>query len=265
MSRFNTKQKTVIPTTQTHEGGVGYVKDPKIELISLLATGLDSNFYEKENDRTLRLKTLIDSIGKKDPIFVAKALVYARVNMGQRSITHLGSVYLAPYLSGNSIGTKFFTKRSKNKNEGGVIFRVDDIMEITSAYFAKNKPKGTRANGQPSYKLPNSLKRGFKLAIEAADSYEISKYQAKTRSLSLVDMFNLVHPKPKDEKMKTVFKQLMEGTLKQFNTVEDKNSKTGQEVAAKVKSGTITKEQATKELQEAKEYTLLVGFILVEA
>jgi hypothetical protein len=45
----------------------------------------------------------------------------------------------------------------------------------------------------------------------------------------------------------------MKGELKQFNTVEDKNTKAGQEVAAKVKAGTITKEEATAELNEAKE------------
>jgi hypothetical protein len=63
---------------------------------------------------------------------------------------------------------------------------------------------------------------------------------------------NLVHPKP-SEKMKPVFAKLMKGELKQFNTVEDKNTKAGQEVAAKVKEGKITKAEAEKVLNEAKE------------
>jgi hypothetical protein len=44
----------------------------------------------------------------------------------------------------------------------------------------------------------------------------------------------------------------MSGKLKQFNTVEDKNTETGKVVAAKVKSGEITKEEAEVELKEAK-------------
>jgi hypothetical protein len=45
----------------------------------------------------------------------------------------------------------------------------------------------------------------------------------------------------------------MKGELKQFNTVEDKNTESGKVVAAKLKSGEITKEQADVELMEAKE------------
>jgi hypothetical protein len=96
------------------------------------------------------------------------------------------------------------------------------------------------------------MKKGFKEALENADAYELAKYQGKNRSISLVDVVNLVHPAPK-ENMQETFKQLMTGTLKQFNTVEDKNTQAGQEVAAKVKAGTITKEQAEVQLKEAKE------------
>jgi hypothetical protein len=45
---------------------------------------------------------------------------------------------------------------------------------------------------------------------------------------------------------------LIVGVLKQFNTVEDKNSEAGQEVSAKVKAGTITRAEAEKELTDAK-------------
>ena len=53
--------------------------------------------------------------------------------------------------------------------------------------------------------------------------------------------------------MQPIFKSLMEGSLKQFNTVEDKNTSSGQEVAKKVKEGTITKAEAEVELKVAKE------------
>lgn len=88
--------------------------------------------------------------------------------------------------------------------------------------------------------------------MENSDEYTLAKYQGKDKTVSLVDLVNLVRPKP-SEKMAEVFKKLMNGELKQFNTVEDKNTKTGQEVAAKVKSGEITETQAVQELKDAKQ------------
>lgn len=280
MGKYNKKaQPVVVPTVVNHQGGVGYALEPKLELIALLATGIENKFYEKEGEREKRLATLVDTIAKTDSTFVAKALVYARTKMGQRTVTHIGAVDLAKHLSGSELGKRFYSKRDRKENKGGIIFRLDDLLEITACYQAKN----------PGKPLSNALKKGFKDAIEAADTYELAKYQAKTRDISLVDIVNLVHPietktngtitvsmedyvkateglrKQKDRTQKFIGRvingkvtipalhALSIGLLKQFNTVEDKNTKAGQEVAAKVKSGEITQAQAAVVLQEAKE------------
>lgn len=277
MPKYNTKPESQIKQTTTHQGGTGYTQKPEHELIGILATGMSNTFYEKETERELRLKSLISEIAKKDPKFVAQALIYARSVMGQRSVTHLGSVFLAPYLSGNPLGTKFFSKRERNANAGGVVYRLDDMYEILSAYQAKNPN---------SKSIPNAIKRGFKNAIEHTDKYVLAKYQAKTRSISLVDVVNLVRPKetaiqgfvelPKTEYLNVVEKSksnklsvkgfedcgetvkiptlraLVYGLLKQTDTVEDKNSATGQKVAAAVKAGTVTKSEAETMLKEEK-------------
>lgn len=243
MAKYNKKTvATVTPTVTNHEGGTGFKLEPKLELVALLSSGIENTFYEKEGDRETRLRTLIESIAKTDPTFVAKALVYARTEMGQRTVTHLGAVNLAKFLSGNDLGKRFFSKRDRKAETGGIVFRLDDMLEIAACYTAKN----------PGKSLSNALKKGFKLALESADAYELAKYQAKNRDISLVDIVNLVHPKPSD-KMKPYFEKLMKGELKQFNTVEDKNTKSGQEVAAKVKSGELTAKEAKEELKEAKE------------
>ncbi len=242
MARYNTKAVSKVQTVTNHQGGEGYKYDAKSELVAILATGFDNTYYEKLTDRETRFKNLIVELAKKEPEFVAKALVYARTVMGQRSVTHFGAVALTPALSGRTVARRFFAKRDKKANKGGIVFRLDDILEIVACYQHFN----------PGKPLPNSMKKGFKAALEAADAYELAKYQGKNRSVSLVDVVNLVHPTP-SETMQETFKQLMSGNLKQFNTVEDKNTKAGQEVAAKVKAGTITKAQAEVELKEAKE------------
>lgn len=241
--KYNSKPKTVTQTVTNLQGGTAFKYDAKTELVAMLATGMEDKYYEKESERETRLNKVIDEVAKQDPEFAAKALVYYRSVVGQRSVTHFGATRLAKHLSGTELGARFFSKRSRKENKGGIIFRLDDMYEIASCYFAKN----------PGKQLSNALKKGFKMAIEGADEYELAKYQAKGAAVSLVDIFNLVHPVPQNAKQKTTFAKLMKGELKQFNTVEDKNTKAGQDVAAKVKSGEITQAQATVVLQEAKE------------
>lgn len=242
MSRYNQKQTSTVQTVTNHQGGESVKLDPKMELVSILANGFDNTYYEKLSDREIRFADLIRDLAKKDLDFVAKALVYTRSVIGQRSVTHFGSVALASAISGHELGKRFFSKRSRKENAGGIVYRLDDILEIIACYQHMN----------PNKPLPNSMKKGFKDALEKADAYELAKYQGKGKSVSLVDVVNLVHPKP-TLKMEPTFKSLMEGTLKQFDTVEDKNTSAGQEVANKVKSGEITKEQAEVVLKEAKE------------
>lgn len=239
MSKFN--KAPVTQTVTNKQGGQGFQLKPEYELVSILATGLDGNFYQKESEREQRIFELSKQVALKNPILLAKMLVYARSVMGQRSVTHVGAVAAAKLLSGNPVASKLFTKRSKKENKGGVIYRLDDMLEIISYYYMRN----------PGKPLPNSIKKGFKSALENADTYELAKYQAKTKDISLVDVVNLVHPKP-SKQMEDTFKKLMNGELKQFNTAEDKQTTSGQAVAAKVKSGQITAAQAKVELDTAK-------------
>ena len=242
MARYNAKAKPTVQTVVNHQGGTGYQYDPKTELVAILATGLESKYYEKLGEREQRFANVIAEVAKTDKVFAAKAMVYARSIMGQRTVTHFGAVELAKVLAGDSLGSRFFSKRDRKANRGGIVYRLDDMLEIAACYQARN----------PGKQFSNAIKKGFKAALEAADEYELAKYQAKNRDLSLVDIVNLVHPKP-SPKMVPVFAKLMKGELKQFNTVEDKNTKAGQEVAAKVKAGEITAEQATEVLNAAKE------------
>lgn len=241
MAKYNAKIAGTTQEVVNAQGGAAIKLAPELEMVGLLATGLDGRFYEKESDRETRLVNVIKAVGKKDPELVAKALVYARSVMGQRSVTHVGAVAAQSVLTGNPLATRFYGKRDRKENRGGIVYRLDDILEIVAYYFLRN----------PGKPLPNAMRRGFKRALEATDTYELAKYQGSGKAVSLVDIVNLVRPKP-SEKMQETFKKLMKGELKQFNTSEDKNTKSGQEIAEKVKTGKITKAQAEVELKEAK-------------
>lgn len=278
MGKFN-KSKTETRNekmTTTHEGGKGYKQSPVIELYSILANGLGHNYYENEKDRLERIKNLLSKIAEDNLELVAKMLVYVRSQVGQRSSTHYTSAVLARYMSGSPLGKRFYSKRNRGNNEGGVVYRLDDMLEIMGAYYMEN---GSDAP------LPNSMKNGFRRALENADRYELAKYQAKNRDISLMDVVNYVHPKEtsthgttvvdKEEYMEAIenssrrteekiitdhgdtvevpsLDALICGLLKEERTSRSKNTESGKEVAEKVKSGEISEEEAEKELKEKK-------------
>lgn len=274
MSKYNQKREPVQSRTISHQGGTAFNQSPINELIGILSTGLDNTYYENEGEREKRFAEVLNEVAKKDKVFAAKALIYARAVFGQRTVTHRGAVEMISHLQGDELGKKFFSKRARKDNYGGIVYRIDDMNEILACYLAKNGEKAS---------IPNSIKKGFKDAIEHADAYALAKYQMKNKTVSLVDIVNLVHPKetkingfitlPKDEYIKAVkntkftnaevtetdegvqiptLRALVLGVLKQFNTVEDKNTSAGKKVAEAVKSGAITKEEAVQVLNDSK-------------
>ena len=134
MSRFNTL--TTGTKTVNKEGGEAYIQSSELELVSVLLTSFaNDTFYEKAEDKFDRLK---DLVGQVDPLFAAKAAIYARKQFGMRSITHVLAGELAPYISGELWAKNFYT---------AVINRPDDMTEIISYLKAKGQ------------KLPNALKK----------------------------------------------------------------------------------------------------------
>ncbi len=276
MAKYNEKRisNPEVKPVITHQGGQGYTQKSEKELVGLLATGLSNTYYERETERETRFKSVLNTVASKNALFAAKALVYARTIFGQRSVTHVGAIELLPYLTGTELAKRFYSKRERNANKGGIVYRLDDMAEILAVYQAKN---GVDAP------IPNSIKKGFKDAIENSDAYSLAKYQMKSRAISLVDIVNLVHPlqtkiqgtvdidvaefqkavmgtkfektafEVKDGKVTIpTLMALVLGLLKQFNTVEDKNTEAGKIVAEKVKKGEISAEEAKNELNEAK-------------
>lgn len=183
MSKFNKVQRTSY--TVNRESAKAYKQSPELELTSLLFTHfLEDTFYDKEVKVSERLETLLEKVDLK---FAVNAIIYARREMGMRSVTHLAAAKLAQRLSGTPYGSYFYE---------GVVARVDDIMEIMGAYNIK---KNT---------LPNSMKKGFAKAFNGFDGYLIGKYKASNKEISLVDVVNLVHPKPTPKNKKALY-QLM--------------------------------------------------------
>lgn len=229
MARFSTKKVAVEPTETNFMGEKAFKLKEKEELVStVMTTFLEDSYYENQNEIVDRITSLLDKV---DPLFAAKLAIYARNNGNLRSVTHLVSAYIARNLQNKDWAKRFYKR---------VVIRPDDMTEILSAYAKLN---GMSDNDVK--KIPNSMKKGFKEALEGLDAYRIDKYKMKTRSFSLVDLVRLFHPKA-TQKNAEAYKRLIEGKsladLYSSKILEKEMTKAGQK----------TKDMTEKDKVEAK-------------
>lgn len=231
MAKFNEKKTVKQPESVNFMGEKAFLLKPKEEFVSSIMTTFlskEGSYYESSNEEVKRILSLLDKI---DPLFACKAAIYARENGNMRSISHLLGAALANYISGQEYAKRFYNK---------LIVRPDDMSEIVSAYANLN---GMGLNDVK--KIPNSMKKGFKEALEGLDAYRIDKYKMKTRSFSLVDLVRLFHPKA-TQKNAEAYKRLIEGKsladLYESKVLEKEITKAGQ----------TTKDATQEEKMEAK-------------
>ena len=223
MSLFNFKSKRK-QRTVNRAGGEAFVQSPKMQLASMLITSFAQNQFYRSAKQTF--EELIKLLGQVDPKFAAKAAIYARTEMGMRSITHVLAAEMAIHASGLPWAKAFYNQ---------IVKRPDDMKEIM-AYFYGNKGKS----------LPNAMKKGFAKAFDKFDAYQLAKYRGEGKAVKLVDMVNLVHPNP-TERNAEALKALIAGELKSTATWEAKLTKAGQEADSE-KEKANRKAQAWAEL-----------------
>ena len=234
------------PDTTNIQGFEAYSIDNWLRMISLLNTSkLEDQFYRNENETYKELKGLIDICGKEDPYFVAQCIVYSRcMGEGMRSINHLAATLLAPYLTGKDWAKRFYSSWNKKEKKGGTIFRADDMREIVNCFMVMNDKT-----------IINSMKKGFKTALESMDTYTLLKYKS-----AIIDIINMVHPDPKKSnafvdymgKRIPTFEAIIKGYNVSADTWEVAQSEAGQIVAQAVREGKISKEEAQVVLKEQK-------------
>lgn len=222
MVRYNSKRTPIFSTmtpsfnskkTVNDAGGEAFTIPDTLNLITRMLTSFDKEQYYKSSDEQHKeLESLIVKSNNKE--FVAKCALYARNVFGMRSITHYVAAVLAKNVKGEK-WTKHFYKL--------VFRRVDDVTETFACYL--------NLYGKP---FPNSLKKGARLAMNKFDGYQLAKYRAEDKAVKLVDVFNIVHPKPTD-KNKEASRQLIVDELRQDETWESMLSAAGKNDQAKKK------------------------------
>lgn len=218
MARFNLPAASAGLATNL-AGGEAYAESPQLELVSTLVTSfLGDQFYRSGAAGAQRI---VELVARNDPLFAAKAALYARTSFGMRTASHLVAGEVAHRVKGEAWTKAFYA---------AVVQRPDDALEIASYVL------GTY--GKP---LPNSLKKGLALALGKFDAYQLAKYRAEGNAMKLVDLVNLVHPKPGDGNAATL-KALVAGELRAEDTWEAKLTQAGQLAASADEAAALKRE-----------------------
>ena len=208
---FNNKR-----ATKNHEGAKAYMLGPKEELYTTVVSSiLSKSYYETENERLERIKSLVKQIAGEEPEFVAKLAVYARTMMNLRTVPVILAVELAKYSKGNGL-----VRRATEK----VIRRADEITEMLAYYQMANGRAGTKKLNR----LSKQLQKGIADAFNKFDEYQFAKYN-RAAEIKLRDALFLVHPKAKDEEQQKLFDKIASDSLNVAYTWETELSKAGQE------------------------------------
>ncbi|WP_207532436.1 TROVE domain-containing protein [Desertivirga arenae] len=208
---LNRKKKPVI--VKNHEGEKAFAVNARMELYSLVVTwSLNDSFYEKNEERLLRLR---DLIAKNNPLFVAKLALYARHKMYMRSVPLLLITELAKIHSGDNLISQVVPK---------VVSRADEITELLACYQMMNDRTGVKKLNR----LSKQLQKGLSVAFNNFDEYQFAKYNRNT-AIKLRDALFLVHPKAKDEAQQLIFDKIVKDDLETPYTWETEFSSLGQQ------------------------------------
>ncbi|TWR29941.1 TROVE domain-containing protein [Mucilaginibacter pallidiroseus] len=198
--------------TVNYAGAKAFTLSPEMELYTAVVTwSLNDSFYEKDEQRMVRLRTLIS---KCNPVFVGKLAVYARTKMYMRSVPLVLVTELAKLHSGDDLVARV---------TDGVIGRADEITELLACYETLNKRKGPKKLNR----LSKQMQKGLSMAFNRFDEYQFGKYN-RDGAIKLRDALFLVHPKAKDELQQLLYNKIVNGDLQTPYTWETELSALGQ-------------------------------------
>ena len=156
----------------SYEGGEVFVKDLTEEWFNCLCSCMvEDRYYEPTEKQVVRYLDLTAKMAKAYGYeFIAKAAVYARNELGMRSISQMTAAWLND--------KSFDRKRQFYKN---FCHRADDVAEIFAAVDALGQ------------KRSHALVRGCGDYLSSLGAYSIDKYKLNGKAYNMFDCINICH------------------------------------------------------------------------
>ena len=172
MAKFNSKK--VVEKITSYEGAELYKRKPIEAWFNMLFSSfLDNQYYETSNKQIKRFIELTEKVADTyGYTFVGKAAIFARNELGMRSISQLTAAWL---------NDKSF--QEKRKFYKAFMRRPDDVSEIFAAVdFLKGKRSHALVKGCADY-------------LSSLGEYQITKYKMNGHKYNMYDLINLTHAK----------------------------------------------------------------------
>ncbi len=187
---------------ENFEGGEAFrPASPELGLYKVVINNfLEDKFYESADESLEKIRDRLDEAAGEDPAFPVNLAVYARNEMHLRDLPQLLLV-----LSANDERTKPFVRDLG----AGAIQRPDDACTAVAAQL--------KLFGKP---VPKPLRAAVTEALHGFDAYQLAKYRMGRREVSLVDVFNLVHPEPRNDETEELWRRFVYGDLSDHPEVE---------------------------------------------
>lgn len=202
--KFNETKKSEVEKqkTENFEGGEAFVAStPEVSLYKVVINNLlEDTYYEEDTESLKKVKKRFNEVAKSNPEFPLKLAEYARTDMYLRDISQVLLV-----LSANHKKSKEFVKKWSPK----IIQRADEPQTCIAIQL--------ELFGKP---IPKPLKKGISKSLHQFDEYQFSKYSSERKRVSMVDVFNLVHPKPKNEEEEKIFERIIKGPMDNYEDVK---------------------------------------------
>lgn len=184
------------PSSSTHEGAPGYVRDARSELFLLAVSNMvgEDAFYETGRERDSRYGTLVRHLAVEDPEWTSGFLAWLRREGNMRSASLVGA---AEFAKGRLDATEHGYSRQA---VDAVCQRADEPGELL-AYW-------TATHGR---RIPKPVKRGVADAVTRLyDERALSKWDSTARGLRFADVVELTHPSPRAEWQGALFRYALD-------------------------------------------------------
>lgn len=216
MAKFNASVKGPKTKIKNHEGGEAFRPSDEMSLYMQVCASLMSgnSLYKTENQTITDLRNSIHKCSRR---FVLQLANYARNEMKLRTIPII--LLAEASIMHNSLSVSE-SKSDVREYCPKIIKRADEPGELIS-YWSKFIGNGTIK------RLPNALKKGIADSLRNFNEYQLAKYNRSSAEFKLHDIFNIVHPKPRNENEANLFRKVIEGNLKTPDTWETKISQGG--------------------------------------
>lgn len=203
MSKINPtiKKETKFDTTTQLAGGYGAfaAKQGAEELLrrAVMACLLwEDLFYESAEDNSENISNLIPLVR---PETVCEIAIEARVNQKLRHVPLFIASEMLKHWTHKQFVAELLPK---------IITRPDQITDFLAIYWKNGK--------RP---LAAQIKKGLASCFHNFNEYQFAKYD-RDAPVKLRDVMRLVHPRPKDQVEKALFKNIVDRTLKTPDTWE---------------------------------------------